>query len=117
MVTILSDPLDRTFAALADPTRRALLSRLSRGESTVGELARPFPVSRPAISKHLQVLEDAGLVRRLRDGRVTRCSLRAAPLRDAAHWVERYRVFWEDRLGALSDYMAAGMDDESEEST
>jgi DNA-binding transcriptional ArsR family regulator len=94
--------LDRTFAALADPTRRAILARLSRGEATVGELARPFRVSRPAISKHLRVLERAGLVRRERDGRVSRCELDAEPLRDANQWVERYRVYWEERLDSLS---------------
>jgi DNA-binding transcriptional ArsR family regulator len=97
--------LDRTFAALADPTRRAILARLSRGEATVGELARPFRVSRPAISKHLRVLERAGLVRRERDGRVSRCELDPEPLRDANQWVERYRVFWEERLDSLSRFV------------
>lgn len=97
--------LDRTFGALADPTRRAILSRLSTGDATVGELARPFRVSRPAISKHLRVLERAGLVRRERDGRVSRCELDAAPMREAAEWVERYRKFWEGRLDSLSRYL------------
>lgn len=97
--------LDLTFGALADPTRRAILVRLAGGEATVGELARPFHVSRPAISKHLRVLERAGLVRRARDGRVSRCELDAVPMRDAAEWVERYRKFWEDQLDSLSRYL------------
>jgi DNA-binding transcriptional ArsR family regulator len=100
-----SRKLDRTFAALSDPTRRAILARLARGEATVGELARPFRVSRPAISKHLRVLERAGLVQREREGRVSRCELDAQPMREAAEWVERYRVFWEGRLDSLSQYL------------
>lgn len=97
--------LDRVFAALADPTRRAILGRLSRGEVTVGELADPFSMSRPAISKHLNVLERAGLVHRLADGRVNRCRLDAKPLRDAAAWVDRYRRYWEGSLDALAEYL------------
>ena len=100
-----SRALDRTFAALADPTRRAILARLAQGEATVGELARPFRVSRPAVSKHLRVLERAGLVQRDRDGRVSRCALDAAPMRHAAEWVERYRVFWTERLDSLERYL------------
>src|SRR5437660_13774 len=100
--------LDRTFAALAGGTRRALLERLARGDATVGELARPFRVSRPAISQHLRVLERARLVRRARDGRVSRCTLDAAALRDAADWVERYRAFWSGRLDALARYVERG---------
>ncbi|CAN5910016.1 metalloregulator ArsR/SmtB family transcription factor [soil metagenome] len=96
--------LDRTFGALADGTRRAILGRLMRGDATVGELARPFRVSRPAISKHLRVLERAGLVRRSREGRVSRCALDAAALREAAEWVDRYRAFWTRRLDALATY-------------
>ena len=99
--------LDRTFAALSDPIRRAIVARLARGDATVGELARPFAVSRPAISKHLRVLEKAGLVRRTPEGRISRCELDAAPMREAADWVERYRVFWEGRLDALSRYLEA----------
>ena len=97
--------LDRTFGALADGTRRAILGRLALGEATVGELARPFRVSRPAISKHLRVLERAGLVRRAREGRISRCTLDAAGMRGAAEWVERYRAFWSGRLDALSRYI------------
>ncbi len=97
--------LDCTFAALADPIRRAILGRLAQGDATVGELARPFAVSRPAISKHLRVLERAGLVRRTTEGRVSRCGLDAKPMRDAAQWVERYRRFWEQQFDSLSQYL------------
>ena len=97
--------LDGTFGALADPTRRSLLARLAEGEATVGELARPFDVSRPAISKHLRVLERAGLVRRASHGRVSRCELVALPMQHAAEWVERYRTFWEGQLDSLSGYL------------
>ncbi len=104
MVTNHPD-LDRVFGALADGTRRQILARLSEGDASVGELAHPFSISRPAISKHLRVLERAGLVRRTRDGRVSRCGLDAAPLKDAADWVGRYREFWKAQLDALSDYL------------
>jgi DNA-binding transcriptional ArsR family regulator len=100
-----SRQLDLTFGALADPTRRAILARLALGESTVGDLAEPFRVSRPAISKHLRVLERAGLVRREREGRVSRCELDAEAMREAADWIERYRVFWTNRLGDLKRYI------------
>ena len=97
--------LDLTFGALSDPTRRAILVRLAEGEATVGELARPFEVSRPAISKHLRVLERAGLVRRTPDGRISRCELDAAPMQEAAAWVERYRLYWESQLDSLARYL------------
>jgi DNA-binding transcriptional ArsR family regulator len=97
--------LDLIFGALADSTRRAILARLARGDATVGQLAAPFDVSRPAISKHLRVLERAGLVRRTPDGRMSRCELEAGPMRDAADWVERYRKFWETQLDALERYV------------
>lgn len=100
-----SERLDRTFGALADATRRTILVRLAHGDATVGELARPFRMSRPAISKHLRVLERAGLVRRAREGRISRCRLDAATMRDAAEWVERYRAFWEAQLDQLARYM------------
>jgi DNA-binding transcriptional ArsR family regulator len=96
--------LDLAFGALADTTRRAILKRLSAGAVTVGELAEPFDMSRPAISKHLRVLERAGLVQTDREGRISRCSLNAAGLREATSWVDEYRVFWEDRLEALARY-------------
>lgn len=100
-----SAALDRTFAALSDSTRRAILGRLARGEATVGELAEPFEVSRPAVSKHLRVLERAGLVQRERDGRVSRCALDGTALREAAEWLNAYRVFWKGRLDALARYV------------
>ena len=97
--------LDAVFGALSDSTRRAILADLTRGERTVGELAAPFEISRPAISKHLRVLERAGLVQRTPEGRISRCALDASPLREAADWVERYRDFWEGRLDALARYL------------
>jgi DNA-binding transcriptional ArsR family regulator len=104
MVTI-NRQLDLTFGALADTTRRAILDRLVQGEATVGELAQPFDISRPAISKHLRVLEKAGLVNRARDGRVSRCGLDASPMRDAADWADRYRRFWDTQLDQLVQYL------------
>ncbi len=104
MVTITRH-LDLTFAALSDPTRRAILDRLVHGVATVGQLAQPFAVSRPAISKHLRVLERAGLVTRERDGRVSRCGLDASPMKDAADWVDRYRRFWDQRMDQLVQYL------------
>jgi DNA-binding transcriptional ArsR family regulator len=97
--------LDRTFAALADPTRRAILARLARGEATVGELAQPFPMSQPAVSKHLKVLELAGLVVRGRRAQWRPAELRAEPLREAADWLEEYRRLWEERLDRLDAYL------------
>src|ERR1017187_5738034 len=95
------DRLDRVFHALGDCTRRALLARLARGPAMVTELAAPFAMSLPAVSKHLKVLERAHLVARAIDGRVHRCTLDLAAMRDARLWLERYREFWEDRLEAL----------------
>lgn len=97
--------LDRTFSALADPTRRAILSRLSQGEATVMELAAPFEMSLPAVSKHLKVLERAGLISRGREAQWRPCKLEAEPLRDAARWIEEYRRFWEERLDRLDAYL------------
>ena len=97
--------LDRLFAALADPTRRAILDRLAVGEATVGELAEPFAVSRPAISKHLDVLEKAGLVHRIPDGRVNRCRFDGEPLGEASACLERYRRYWEGQFDALEKYL------------
>jgi DNA-binding transcriptional ArsR family regulator len=97
--------LNRTFGALADGTRRAILGRLATGAATVGELAQPFRVSRPAISKHLRVLERAGLVRREREGRTSRCVLNPIALREAAAWVDYYRAFWTEQLDALALYV------------
>jgi DNA-binding transcriptional ArsR family regulator len=98
-----TDQLDRTFAALADPTRRAILARLAReGEVTVNELAEPFPVSVQAISKHLKVLERAGLITRGRTAQLRPSRLQGAPLRDAVEWLEQYRASWEGRLDRLA---------------
>ena len=110
-----SDHLDQTFAALADPTRREILAQLAEGDSTVGELARPFKISRPAISKHLRVLERAGLVRRSQDGRLSRCGLDASPMRDAAEWVGEYRKFWESQLDALAHFLEQKEEEEKKE--
>lgn len=97
-----STDLTRTFAALADPTRRAILARLARGEAAVGELARPFAMSLPAVSRHLRVLEQARLIERRVDAQRRMCRLRPDPLRAAAGWIERYREFWEERLDDLA---------------
>lgn len=103
---MVADQLTSTFAALADPTRRAILSRLSKGERSVLELAEPFEMTLPAISKHLKVLEKAGLIERSRAAQYRPCKLNAKPLREAAKWVEQYRQFWEERFDRLDDYLA-----------
>lgn len=105
MVKCFSISLDATFAALADPTRRAILARLARGEPSVTELAEPFEVTLPAISKHLRVLERAGLIIRQKKGRVHHFRLVARPMKDAAEWVASYRRFWEEQLDALTEYL------------
>jgi DNA-binding transcriptional ArsR family regulator len=106
MVKYASSPtLDSVFAALADPTRRRILELLASAELCVTELTRSFSVSMPAISKHLRVLEKAGLITRERDGRLHRLHLEAEPMRAAASWIERYRKFWEEQLDALSNYL------------
>lgn len=100
------EALDRIFGALAHPIRRALMSRLARGDgASVSELAQPFDVSLMAVSKHLTVMEEAGLVRREKDGRMRRCSLEPEPVDAAMAWLERHRAFWEDRLDALAEYL------------
>src|SRR6266705_2526057 len=99
--------LDRTFGALADPTRRAILARLAAGEATVTELAEPFAMSLPAVSKHLKVLERAGLITRSREAQWRPCRLKAGPLKDAADWLEHYRQFWEQSFDRLDDYLGA----------
>lgn len=110
-----TDPLSTTLAALADPTRRAILARLSLGEASVTELAEPFAMSLPAVSKHLKVLERAGLVARSRNAQWRPCRLDAGPLRDVAGWLEGYRQFWEASLDRLDQYLqtlqAGGPDD------
>jgi DNA-binding transcriptional ArsR family regulator len=97
--------LDATFAALADPTRRAILSRLAAGETSVTELARPFRMSLPAISKHLKVLQHAGLIARARRAQWRPCRISAGPLKDAADWIGTYRRFWEESFDRLDDYL------------
>ena len=105
MVKYSTRTLDRTFAALADPTRRRILSHLARGSKRVTQLARPHAMSLPAVSKHLRVLEKAGLLRRRRYGRVHQMQLEAGPLKKAAQWVEEYRKFWEGSLDRLAAYL------------
>lgn len=100
-----TDQLSTTFAALADPTRRAILKKLTHGEKSVKELAAPFKMTLPAISKHLKVLANAGLIERSRDAQWRPCKLRAAPLKKAAAWMEEYRRFWEERFDRLDDYL------------
>src|SRR5246500_2773395 len=100
------DHLDVTFAALSDPTRRAILARLAMGETTVKELSEPFSISAPSITKHLKVLERAGLIARSRDAQRRPCRLEATPLREAAEWIERYRRFWTQNLNRLHDYLS-----------
>jgi len=100
-----TDHLSTTFAALADPTRRAILARLASGEATVMELAAPFDMSLPAVSKHLKVLERAGLISRSRHAQWRPCKLEAQPLREVADWVTQYRAFWEQRLDRLEAYL------------
>jgi DNA-binding transcriptional ArsR family regulator len=99
------DRLSITFSALADPTRRAILARLVSGESSVTELAEPFEMSLPAVSKHLKVLEHAGLITRGREAQWRPCRLEAGPLKDAADWLEHYRRFWERSFDRLEDYL------------
>ncbi|MBZ5620746.1 MAG: metalloregulator ArsR/SmtB family transcription factor [Acidobacteriia bacterium] len=99
------DRLSTTFAALADPTRRAILARLLSGECSVGELAEPFEMSMPAVSKHLRVLERAGLIAQRRDAQWRRCRIKAGPLKEVSDWTERYRQVWEERLDRLDEYV------------
>ena len=99
------DPLSTTFSALSDPTRRSILARLARGSATVNELAEPFPISLPAISRHLKVLEGAGLIRREVEAQKRRCHLRPDALAAANDWIETHRRFWTERLDALETYL------------
>jgi DNA-binding transcriptional ArsR family regulator len=104
-MTTSTDRLDRTFAALADPTRRAILARLRLGEASVLELAAPFEISLPAVSKHLKVLEQAGLITRGRERQWRPARLQAAPLKEVADWADQYRQFWQDRYQRLDEYL------------
>src|SRR5258705_3409611 len=105
MVKYTPDVLNRTFAALADPTRRRILAHLAHGDRCVTDLARPHSMSLPAVSKHLRVLENAGLIRRRRSGRVHTLKLEAAPMKQAQEWIEEYRRFWEESFDRLDEYL------------
>jgi len=105
MVKYIDDTLDATFGALSDPTRRAILARLARGEAQVTELAEPFGISLPAVSKHLKVLESAGLIQRHKEGRVHRFTVNPAPLQSAQGWIDHYQRFWTQQLESLGDYL------------
>jgi len=105
MVKHSESRLDTTFAALSDATRRGILARLAQGEASVSELAAPYRMSLPAVSKHLRVLEGARLIVRRKNGRVHRCTLAAQPMRNASDWIAQYRRFWEDQFDALSCYL------------
>ncbi|TME76145.1 MAG: helix-turn-helix transcriptional regulator [Chloroflexi bacterium] len=111
-----TDQLSTTFAALADPTRRAILSRLAEGEASVTELARPFDLSLPGISKHLKVLQHAGLVRQSRKAQWRPCRLDGARLKEAADWVGEYRQFWEESFERLDEYLATVQKEETHDS-
>jgi DNA-binding transcriptional ArsR family regulator len=108
------DRLNSTFAALADPTRRAILARLTSGEASVTELAEPFEMSLPAVSKHLKVLERAGLIARGREAQWRPCRLEAGPLKEIANWVEHYRRFWDESFDRLDDYLRELQTEEKE---
>ena len=99
------DPLSATLSALADPTRRAILARLSQGEKSVTELAEPFEMTQPAVTKHLKVLENAGLITRSRQAQWRPCKLAPEPLRDVSEWLEQYRKFWEESFNRLESYL------------
>jgi DNA-binding transcriptional ArsR family regulator len=111
------DHLSTTFAALADPTRRAILARLADGEKSVKELARPFDMSGPAITKHLKVLERAKLIARGRHAQWRPCRLKAKPLKEVADWVEHYRLLWEERFDRLDDYLRKLQQNEKKDET
>jgi len=104
-MAILADQLSLTFAALADPTRRAILGKLASGEKSVTQIAAPFKISLPGISKHLKVLERARLIERGRDAQWRPCKLRAAPLKDVSNWIEHYRKFWDESFDKLDNYL------------
>lgn len=110
-----ADALSNTFQALADPTRRAILARLSEGEASVSDLAQPFDISLPAVSRHLKVLEHAGLITRSREAQWRPCKLAPAPLKDVAQWMERYRRFWDDSFDQMAAYLAELQDKEIQE--
>jgi DNA-binding transcriptional ArsR family regulator len=112
---VATDTLSTTFAALADPTRRSILAQLTRGAATVSELAEPHPISLPAVSRHLKVLENAGLVAKSIDAQWRPCQLDAAPLRDVDRWISKYRAFFEDRLDHLEEHLKVMVRDQAAE--
>lgn len=114
MVKQYRNRLDSTFSALSDPTRRAILARLVLGDTSVSELAAPFDISLPAISRHLRVLEGAGLIERRPEGRVHRCHLLARPMKEAADWIEEYRRFWDDQFDSLAEFLEKTKEKENE---
>jgi DNA-binding transcriptional ArsR family regulator len=116
MVNYPSQPLDPVFAALADPTRRAILVRLLHGEATVTEVAEPFQTSLPAISRHIRKLEEAGLITRRKDGRTHHLGLAASPLKNAAQWLEQYQRFWESQLDSLEQFLREEGDEQTSQS-
>lgn len=115
MVNYIDNSLDATFGALADPTRRSILEKLIGGESSVTALAEPFDMSLPAVSKHLRVLEKAGLLTQEKDGRVRRCRVDAAPMKEVAEWIGQYRKFWEEQLDSLAGYIDRMRQEENEQ--
>jgi DNA-binding transcriptional ArsR family regulator len=115
MVNYSTAALDSTFSALSDATRRGILAKLAQGETSVSDLAAPYKMSLPAVSKHLRVLEDAGLVTRHKDGRVHRCRLVAEPMKTAAEWIEYYRQFWEQQFDSLARYLEESQEKENSE--
>jgi len=116
-IAMSTDHLSATLSALADPTRRAILARLALGETTVTELAEPFAMSLPAVSKHLKVLEKAGLITRGREAQWRPCRLEAGPLRDLADWLERYRKFWDESFDRLDAYLKAIQETKPDDTT
>ena len=115
MVKYQSSELDATFGALADATRRGILERLAGGDSSVTKLAEPFKISLPAISKHLRVLERAGLLSQEKDGRVRRCRLDAGPMKEASDWISQYQLFWKQQLDSLASYLDQLQNDQTPE--
>jgi DNA-binding transcriptional ArsR family regulator len=105
MVNYHENLMDAVFVALADPTRRGMIARLSKGPASIGELGRPYDVSKPAITKHVKILERAGLISRKKDGRIHRCRLNPKPMEEAEEWIEKHRKFWQGSLGKLARYL------------
>ena len=111
MVNYNEEQMSAVFMALADATRRGMITRLSEGPATIGELGRPYAISKPAVTRHVKVLERAGLVSRKKDGRIHRCKLNPAPMKTAEDWIEKHRKFWEASLDSLASYLEETNDD------